>query len=59
VIAVGELFGGGIAPVVVGQVAVHIGIGRILWLPIAMMAVGFLLSLFTQETGRRSAVARG
>jgi predicted MFS family arabinose efflux permease len=57
VIAVGELFGGGIAPVIVGQVAERIGIGRILWLPIAMMAVGFLLSLFTRETGRSRAVA--
>jgi predicted MFS family arabinose efflux permease len=52
VIAVGELFGGGIAPVVVGEVAQRIGIGRILWLPIIMMAVGFLLSLFTRETRR-------
>jgi predicted MFS family arabinose efflux permease len=50
VIAVGELFGGGIAPVVVGQVAQRIGIERILWLPIFMMAMGFLLSLFTRET---------
>jgi len=50
VIAVGELFGGGIAPVVVGQVAQRIGIGRILWLPIIMMAVGFLLCLLTRET---------
>jgi hypothetical protein len=36
----------------VGQVAQRIGIGRILWLPIVMMAVGFLLSLFTRETAR-------
>jgi predicted MFS family arabinose efflux permease len=50
VIAVGELFGGGLAPVVVGQVAQRFGIGRILWLPILMMAVGFLLSLSTRET---------
>jgi predicted MFS family arabinose efflux permease len=50
VIAVGELFGGGIAPVAVGQIAQRIGIQHILWLPIAMMAVGFVLSLFTRET---------
>jgi predicted MFS family arabinose efflux permease len=50
VIAVGELFGGGVAPVVVGQVAQRIGIERILWLPTIMMVVGFLLSLFTRET---------
>jgi sugar phosphate permease len=50
VIAVGELFGGGIAPVVVGEVAQRIGIERILWLPIIMMTVGFVLSLVTRET---------
>ncbi|HEY4972748.1 MAG TPA: MFS transporter [Steroidobacteraceae bacterium] len=50
VIAVGELFGGGIAPVVVGQVAQRIGIEHILWLPSIMMLVGLLLSLFTRET---------
>jgi len=58
VIAVGELFGGGIAPVVVGQVAQRIGIERILWLPTIMMVVGFLLSLFTRETRRPHLVAR-
>jgi fucose permease len=50
VIAVGELFGGGIAPVAVGQLAQRVGIERILWLPCIMMAVGFLVSLFTRET---------
>ena len=50
VIAVGELFGGGLAPVIVGQVAQRFGIDRILWLPIAMMGIGFFLSLATRET---------
>ena len=50
VIAIGELFGGGVAPVVVGQVAQRIGIEHILWLPCAMMGVGLLLSLLTRET---------
>jgi predicted MFS family arabinose efflux permease len=50
VIAVGELFGGGIAPVVGGQVAQRFGIDHILWLPCIMMAIGFLLSLMTRET---------
>jgi predicted MFS family arabinose efflux permease len=53
VIAVGELFGGGIAPVAVGQLAQRVGIERILWLPCIMMGVGFLLSLFTHETRPR------
>jgi fucose permease len=50
VIAAGELFGGGIAPVAVGQLAQRIGIQHILWLPIVMMTVGMILSLFTRET---------
>ena len=40
-------FGGGIAPVAVGQLAQRIGIQHILWLPVVMMAVGMILSLFT------------
>jgi predicted MFS family arabinose efflux permease len=50
VIAVGELFGGGIAPVVVGELAQHIGIEHILWLPSIMMLLGLIISLFTRET---------
>jgi predicted MFS family arabinose efflux permease len=50
VIAVGELFGGGIAPVVVGQLAQRVGIEHILWLPCIMMALGLTISLFTRET---------
>jgi predicted MFS family arabinose efflux permease len=45
VIAVGELFGGGLAPVIVGHVAQRFGIEQVLWLPIAAMAGGFLLCL--------------
>jgi predicted MFS family arabinose efflux permease len=43
VIAVGELFGGGVAPVVVGHLAQHFGIEHVLWLPVVMMAAGFWL----------------
>jgi MFS family permease len=45
VIAVGELFGGGLAPVIVGHVAQRFGIEHVLWLPVAVMAAGFLLCL--------------
>jgi len=45
VIAVGELFGGGLAPVVVGHVAQRFGIEHVLWLPIGAIAAGFLLCL--------------
>jgi sugar phosphate permease len=50
VIAVGELFGGGLAPVVVGQIAQHFGLAHILLLPIGTMIVGFFLSRMLRET---------
>lgn len=50
VIAVGELFGGGIAPIVAGQVAERFGIDHLLWLPIAAMVIGVVLCLRLQET---------
>lgn len=50
VIAVGEMFGGGFATMIAGQVAERLGIAQILWLPVAALAVGFLLSLRLQET---------
>ena len=53
VIAVGEIFGGGVAPVVGGLVAQHFGIGQILWLPIATSGIGFLLTLLLIETRPR------
>ena len=48
VIAVGELFGGGIAPVLVGHLAQRLGIEQILKLPIAMLGVGLLLCMAIQ-----------
>ena len=45
VIATGELFGGGLAPVIVGQVAKGFGIEHILLLPICAMVLGILLCL--------------
>jgi MFS family permease len=45
VIAVGELFGGGIAPVLVGHFAQRLGIEQILKLPTAMLGVGLLLCM--------------
>ena len=58
VIAVGELFGGAVAPVVVGQVAQRIGIVNIFWLPEVMIVVGFLLCLFIQPTAPRVALPK-
>ena len=50
VIACGELFGGGIAPMIAGQIADHYGIAHILWLPLATTVAAFLLCLFLNET---------
>jgi predicted MFS family arabinose efflux permease len=50
VIAAGELLGGGLAPIIGGQVAERFGIDHILWLPIIMMGVGILLCLALKET---------
>jgi fucose permease len=57
VIAVGELFGGGLAPVIAGQVATAFGIDKLLLLPMATLALGFILSSFLIETRPRGSVA--
>jgi predicted MFS family arabinose efflux permease len=49
VIAVGELFGGGLAPFIVGHLAQQFGIQHVLMLPIGMVAIGFLLCLAIQD----------
>jgi MFS family permease len=56
VIAVGELFGGGLAPGIAGALAQRFGIGHILWWPIVAIAIGFVLCLMLKET--RPAVVR-
>ena len=50
VIGTGEIFGGGIAPVIAGYVAQHYGIQYILQLAAAALAVGFVVTLCLKET---------
>jgi predicted MFS family arabinose efflux permease len=50
VISIGELFGGGVATVIAGQVAEHFGIGNIFYLPVVALAIGFLLCTRLKET---------
>ena len=57
VIAVGELFGGGLAPVIAGHVATSFGIDKLLWLPIVTLTFGFMLSALLTETRPRVSVA--
>lgn len=63
VIAAGELLGGGLAPIIGGQIAERFGIGHILRLPILMMTVGVVLCVLLRETrpvgAVTSAAARG
>lgn len=49
VIATGELFGGGIAPVVVGWSAQSFGIEKVLWPPMAALVVALLVGLLFKE----------
>ncbi|HTE42368.1 MAG TPA: MFS transporter [Steroidobacteraceae bacterium] len=50
VIAVGELFGGGLAPIIAGHLAANFGIDKLLLLPMATLSLGFVLALFLIET---------
>jgi len=50
VIAVAELFGGGLAPALAGWLAMRFGINCILWPPIVMMGVGIVLASIIDET---------
>jgi predicted MFS family arabinose efflux permease len=50
VVGAGEIFGGGIAPAIAGFVAKHYGIQYILYLCLAGVTLGVLVSLFLKET---------
>lgn len=53
VIAAGELFGGGIAPILAGHVAQAVGIDHVLWLPMAALAVALILCFAIEERAPR------
>lgn len=50
VIAVGEILGGGLAPIAAGQFAERFGIGHLLWLPIVAIALAGILCLLLKKT---------
>lgn len=50
VIGTGEIFGGGIAPVIAGYVAQHYGIEYVLHLAAIALAVGLVVALLLKET---------
>ena len=50
VIAVGELFGGGFAAILSGNLAARFGISNVLWFPLLALALGFLVCTRLRET---------
>lgn len=53
VIGAGEVFGGGVAPAIAGQIAGSSGIQHVFTFAIAGLAVGFVIALFLKETAPR------
>ena len=53
VIGTGEIFGGGIAPVIAGYVAQHHGIQYVLHLAAVALAIGLVVALLVKETAPR------
>jgi predicted MFS family arabinose efflux permease len=53
VIGAGEVFGGGVAPIIAGRIAQNTGIENIFTFAIGGLVVGFIIALFLQETAPR------
>jgi len=51
----GEIFGGGIAPIMTGHIAQGYGITAIFWVPLIGLALGFLILFALRETAPRRA----
>lgn len=50
VVGAGEIFGGGVAPLIGGYIAEHFGIQNVLYLALFGVALGAVVSLFLKET---------
>lgn len=59
VIAVGEFFGGGPAPVLAGHVATAYGIDKLPILAMSTLTIAFMLSLFLIERRPRNSFRAG
>ncbi|MGX7896589.1 MFS transporter [Tsuneonella sp. HG222] len=53
VIGAGEIFGGGVAPMIAGQIAAGSGIENVFTFVIASLILGFVVALFLKETAPR------
>jgi len=59
VVGAGEIFGGGVAPIIAGTVAQRYGIENILWVAMSGVVLGVFVSVFLRETApRKVGVAR-
>ena len=53
IIGAGEIFGGGVAPIIAGSIAGHYGIPAVLYFALGGLLVGVVASLFLVETAPR------
>ncbi len=53
VIGAGEVFGGGVAPIIAGQIAGSSGIQNVFIFTISSLVLGFVIALFLKETAPR------
>jgi sugar phosphate permease len=53
VVGAGEIFGGGVAPIIAGTVAQQYGIQNILWVAMSGVVLGVVVSMFLRETAPR------
>jgi sugar phosphate permease len=53
VVGAGEIFGGGVAPIIAGAVAQSYGIENILWVAMSGVVVGIFVAGFLRETAPR------
>jgi fucose permease len=53
VVGAGEIFGGGVAPIIAGAVAQNYGIQNILWVAMSGVVLGIVVSVFLRETAPR------
>jgi len=53
VVGAGEIFGGGVAPIIAGGVAQNYGIENILWVAMSGVGLGIVVCVFLRETAPR------
>ena len=59
VVGAGEIFGGGIAPIIAGNVAENFGIENVLYVALVGVVLGIFVCLFLRETAPRKAAQPG